>query len=139
MKNLGLFFAAMLLCLPVRAQEKQGVSITVIIENVLSDQGTILGSLHTLDTFMKGPGIVNVAEPAKKGEITLKFTNISPGTYAIVIMHDANDNRRMDMDPSGMPLENYATTGDSMVMGPPTFEAAKFEVTHANLEYRIRF
>ncbi len=139
MKKLVLILALIASTLPVRAQEEKGVTITVIIENVLSSEGTILGSLHTNDTFMKGPGMLNTAVPANKGEVTLKFKNVSPGSYAIMVMHDTNSNRKMDMDPNGMPLESYATSGDTMVMGPPTFEASKFEVTNTDIEFRIRF
>ncbi len=139
MKKLVLILALIASNIPVKAQEEEGVTITVIIENVLSAEGTILGSLHSNDTFMKGPGMMNTAVPAKKGEVTLKFKNVSPGSYAIMVMQDTNGNRRMDMDPNGMPLESYATSGDIMVMGPPTFEAAKFEVSNTDIEFRIRF
>jgi len=72
------------------AQDKEGATITVTIENVLADGGTILASLHDQTTFMKGAGVLNAAEPAKKGEVTVTFEDVKPGTYAIMVMHDAN-------------------------------------------------
>lgn len=138
MKKLGLIIGALLISLTGIAQDKKGATITITIENVLSDDGTIIASLHTSDTFMKGGGFINAAAPAKEGEITLTFQNVEPGTFAFMIMHDANDNKRMDMEPSGMPKENYATSGESG-FGPPSFEAAKFEVTDQDQEFRIRF
>jgi len=138
MKKLGFIIGALLIGFTGIAQEKKGVTITVTIENVLSDNGTILASLHTSDTFMKGEGIINAAAPAKEGEVTLTFENVQPGTFAIMIMHDANDNKQMDMEPSGRPKENYAASGESG-FGPPSFEGAKFEVTNQDHEFRIRF
>lgn len=139
MKTVTLLFTALLTVCTAVAQETSGNTVTVTIENVLSDGGTILGSLHSEDTFMKGPGINNAMAPAQAGEVSLTFENVLPGNYAIMVMHDANDNKQMDMDPSGMPKESYATTGEMNLYGPPTFEGAKFEINGADQEFRIRF
>ena len=61
------------------AQNKENVTVTVIIENVLSDEGSIIAGLHTEDTFMKGQGIANATAQAATGEVTLTFENISKG------------------------------------------------------------
>ena len=139
MKKLVLVLAIVLTSFFVTAQENDGLTITVTVENVLSDGGTILAGLHTAETFMKGAGLTNVTAPAVKGEVTLTFENVTPGEYAIMIMHDANDNQRMDMEPNGMPKESYGMTGNSMPMGPPTFADAQFEVADKDLDFRIRF
>lgn len=139
MKKLGLFITALFIGFTTIAQDKEGVTIKVTIENVLSDGGTILGGLHTEDTFMKGMGVVNVMEPAVAGEVTLTFENVKPGTFAIMVMHDANDNKQMDMDPNGMPQESYGTSGEMNMYGPPSFESSKFEVADEDQEIRIRF
>lgn len=131
---LGLVFTSFI----SSAQDEKGVTITVTIENVLSDEGSIMGGLHTESTFMKGPGVANEVVDAVKGEVTLTFTNIKPGTFAIMLLHDSNDNNRMDFEANGMPKENYATTGE-LVFGPPNFNSAKFEVTDKDLDFRIRF
>lgn len=139
MKKLGLFIAALVIGFTGIAQESEGVTIKVVIENVLSDGGTILGGLHTEETFMKGMGILNAMEPAVAGEVTLTFENVTPGTFAIMVMHDANDNKQMDMEANGMPKESYGTSGEMNMYGPPSFEASKFEVADEDQEIRIRF
>ena len=121
------------------AQDKEGLTIKVTIQNVLSDGGTILGGLHTADTFMKGMGVAKAMEPAKEGEVTLTFENVTPGTYAIMVMHDKNDNKQMDMDANGMPQESYGTTGEMNMYGPPSFETSKFELNGEDQEFIIRF
>ena len=138
MKTLALILTVLLTAFTSIAQDTTGATVTVTIENVLSDGGTILGGLHTADTFMKGMGVVNAMVPAKNGEVTLTFENVEPGTYAIMVMHDANDNKQMDME-NGMPKESYGTTGETDLYGPPTFEGAKFEVSGENQEFKIRF
>jgi len=139
MKKLALLVTFAFIAFTTNAQDDSGATVTVVIENVLSDGGTILAGLHTADTFMKSDGIANAMAPATKGEVTLTFENVTPGTYAIMVMHDANDNQRMDRQANGMPTESYGMSGNEMSMGPPNFEAAKFEFGGDDQEFRIRF
>jgi len=139
MKKLALVLVLTVLSFTTNAQDADGATITVVIENVLSDGGTIMGGLHTSDTFMKGEGVVNAMAPATTGEVTITFENVTPGTFAIMVMHDANDNQRMDMEANGMPKESYGTSGEMNLFGPPNFDSAKFEVTDEDQEIRIRF
>ena len=118
---------------------ENGVTITVTLENVLNDQGDILAALHTEATFMKGGGIENFKSKAVKGEMTFTFSNVSPGEYAVSVLHDLNSNQRMDYQPSGMPEEPYGMSGNEMSMGPPTFESVRFEVGDSDVDLRIRF
>ena len=139
MKKLGFIITLLLISFTGIAQNKNGVTITVNIENVFSNDGSIMASLHTTETFMQGPGIMNTNIKAKKGEATLTFDNVEPGTFAIIIMHDANDNKQMDRELNGMPKEHYATSGSTSSYGPPIFSEAKFEITNEDKEFKIRF
>ena len=139
MKTLGLILTLVFTNLVATAQEIKGVNITVTIENILSDEGKIIGALHSTETFMKSPGILNEAIDASKGEVALTFSGVTPGTFALMILHDSNNNNRMDFETNGMPKESYATSGSVELYGPPTFNAAKFEVADEDLEFRIRF
>jgi len=132
MKNLALVLTLALISFTTQAQDAEGATVTVVIENVLSDGGTILGGLHTAETFMKGMGVANAMEPAT----ALTFENVQPGTYAIMVMHDANDNKQMDME-NGMPKESYGTSGEMNLYGPPTFDGAKIEISAEDQEFRI--
>ena len=133
----------LLLALPalVWAQEpsEEGVTITITLENVLNAQGDILAALHTQDTFMKGGGVENFKAAAAEGEMSFEFRNVTPGTYAVSVLHDLNSNQRMDYQPNGMPEEPYGMSGNEMSMGPPTFDSVKFEVGDSDLDLRIRF
>ena len=139
MKKLTLILVLTFIGFTTNAQDTSGVTVKVTIENVLSEGGTILGGLHTSDTFMKGEGIVSATVPAVVGEVTLTFKNVIPGTYAIMVMHDANDNKKMDREANGMPKESYGTSGEMNMFGPPSFDGAKFEINGENQEFRIRF
>ncbi len=123
------------------AQEtpETGTTLTVTLENVLSDKGNILAALHTSDTFMKGPGVANYRSEAKKGSMTFTFENVSPGTYAVSVLHDLNGNQQMDYQANGMPAEPYGMSGNDMSMGPPNFASVRFEVTGEDQDISIRF
>lgn len=139
MKTRILFTLALLISLGLSAQEFKGATVTVTLENVLSDQGDILAALHTDQTFMKGAGVKNFKADASKGTMTFTFENVAPGTYAVSAMQDLNSNQRMDFESNGMPTEPYGMSGNDMAMGPPTFGGAAFEVGWDDVELRIRF
>ena len=117
----------------------KGATLTVTLENVLNDQGEILAALHSEETFMKGRGIASYMGEAQKGRMVFTFENVVPGTYAITVLHDMNSNLRMDYQSNGMPDEPYGMSGNDMAMGPPSFEATRFEVHAADQEITIRF
>lgn len=139
MKTVTLALSFLFVSLVSMAQESTGTKITVTINNVTSDQGKVLAGLHTSETFMKGPGVQNLESAIENGKVVLTFTNVTPGTYAIMAMHDANDNKRMDYEANGMPKESYGMSGNDMTMGPPNFTSAQFEVGIEDLEFTIRF
>ncbi len=139
MKTIALLLGMLISSFIAKAQDSEGITISVTIENVMNSEGDILVALHSQDTFMKGLGIQNLKENAEKGEITFSFTNVQPGTYAISSLHDLNKNQQMDFEDNGMPKEDYAMSGSSSPMGPPTFEDVKFEVKEEDMELKLRF
>ncbi|WP_179319556.1 DUF2141 domain-containing protein [Winogradskyella helgolandensis] len=138
MKKLILTFALALMSIIGFSQEG-GATITITIDNVTSDKGKVLTSLHTSETFMKGKGIQNAETEIKDGKVTISFKNVLPGEYAIMTLHDANDNKRMDFQDNGMPLESYGISNNVMSFGPPNYDEAKFIVEDKDLDLNIRF
>ncbi|WP_191859067.1 DUF2141 domain-containing protein [Hanstruepera ponticola] len=139
MKTLALFIALTLTAIFGYSQDKsETLTITVKVDNPLNDNGHVLIGLHTVDTFMKGQGVQNAKEKVKDGQIIVTFENVTPGDYAIMVLHDENDNQRMDLEVNGMPKESYGMSNNPMLYGPPTFTDAKFELTE-DKEVVIRF
>lgn len=139
MKNLAFVLMALIGLNLCQAQSTEGVTITVSIDNIVNDNGKVMVALHSKDTFMKGAGIKNQQSTIEDGKVFLAFKNVMPGTYAIMAMHDANDNNRMDFESNGMPKESYGMSGNDMTMGPPNFESAKFVVVDKSLDFTIKF
>ncbi len=139
MKKLTLIFAFVLATFTSFAQEKtEGVTITVTTDNFLNNEGKALYALHTIDTFMKGPGIQNVESKIENKKVTVTFKNVPSGEYSIMLLHDKNENGQMDFDANRMPQEAYGMSGNDMSFGPPQFDNAKFTVTNEDLTFDIR-
>lgn len=139
MRTLSLIIALLTAILSTQAQSKNTHDITVTINNALNDTGKVLFSLHSQETFMKGKGLKSEESKIKDGKAVITFTDVAPGEYAILVLHDENENYRMDFDESGMPKENYAISNNPVSYGPPQFEDGKFEVSNKDLELNLRF
>ncbi|MUU77566.1 DUF2141 domain-containing protein [Winogradskyella endarachnes] len=137
MKNLFLTLTLVLTSLLGFSQDT--ATITVTIDNVTSDKGLVMMSLHNKDTFMKAKAIMNAKSEIKDGKVAITFENVEAGEYAIIAFHDANENNNMDFSENGMPLESYGMSNNSMSFGPPNYDDAKFKVEDTNLELNIRF
>ncbi|MEL0652350.1 DUF2141 domain-containing protein [Algibacter sp. TI.3.09] len=139
MKTLSLIFALLFSITFTTAQtsENKSNSIHVKINKLPSNKGHVILTLHNEETFMKSAGVKNIKAEIIDGKIDINFEDIEPGTYAILVLHDANDNNKMDFENTGRPKEAYGTSNNSMSFGPPSFTDSKFEVKQENIEMEI--
>ena len=139
MKHLILVLALLFSSFYLNAQDVKGKTITITINNAKSDEGTILVTLHNSETFMKGEGIKSAEGKLKDGSSTITIDHVVPGEYAIMVLHDANDNKRMDFESNGMPKESYGMSNNVMSFGPPMYSDAKFNMETEDIDMTIRF
>lgn len=118
---------------------QDGKSITVTVSNIRNSNGKVALALHNGDTFMKTDAIQSTESPITNGEVTVTFTNVTSGEYAVLVLHDENENRKMDYDANGMPQEAYGTSGVTSRFGPPTYNDAKFNLNNEDLSLSIKF
>ena len=86
-----------------------------------------------------GEAHVRRAVAQATGEVTLRFEGVAPGRYAIALIHDENNNNRMDRALMMMPKEGYGFSRDAkVVLGPPKFDAAAFDVGTEPVQQSIR-
>lgn len=113
-----LLAAVALFAMPAAAQ-----TLTVNITNVNSSEGHVFATICD-DPAGPFPGVCNTGVAmtnAVEGTTTVKFLNVSPGTYAFQAFHDANG----DMMPN-IPPEGFAFGNDAAF--PVSFQAASFKV-----------
>jgi uncharacterized protein (DUF2141 family) len=110
----------------------ESASIRVKMKGFRSEAGKAAVSL-----FASPDGFPNDSSKASNrvikdihnGVADVVFNNVSPGRYAIAVLHDENNNQKMDTNFIGMPKEGYGVSNNvRRKMGPPRFEDAAFEV-----------
>jgi uncharacterized protein (DUF2141 family) len=72
--------------------------------------------------------VAGTARKPQRKEETFHFPDLPPGSYAVMVMHDENDNGKLDSNFMGMPIEGYGFSNNPGVMRKPTFEEARFEL-----------
>jgi uncharacterized protein (DUF2141 family) len=71
--------------------------------------------------------------------LTFTFRDVKPGTYAIALLHDENNNGKADRVLGMMPKEGFGFSRDAKVsMGPPKFGSAAFDVDGKPVRQSIR-
>jgi len=106
-------------------------AITVRIEALRNDRGTVYVSLHANKRSFddnKG-GIQNAQARPKQGTVVVVFDNVVPGRYALSFIHDENDNKKLDTNFIGVPKEGFGYSKDAMGrFGPPKFDDAALAI-----------
>lgn len=105
-------------------------NIKVTITKLQNNNGVVLVSL-----FKDGSGYPDKPEKAYGKEkayiveknATIIFKSVPPGSYAIAILHDENNNQKMDKNVLGIPKEGYGFSNNaSAPFGPPSYKKASF-------------
>ena len=74
----------------------------------------------------------------RKTQARCDFEDITPGVYAIAVVHDENMNGKLDTNWIGIPREGYGFSKDARgVLGAPSFSAASFEYDGQSVELTI--
>jgi len=103
--------------------------LTVRIERVRSDRGSIPGALYASEaSYLNQPRArATFKVQARGGDIEYVFRNLAPGQYALSVFHDENDNGVLDRNPFGIPREGYGFSNHAQgTRGPPVFGRAAF-------------
>jgi uncharacterized protein (DUF2141 family) len=140
---LVMFVAALFLGVAVlgQAAEKNG-TIVVIGKNLKDSKGRIGAAL-----FKSADGFPKDSKKAfKRGRAKIKdkkaqieFKDIPYGEYAVALIHDENENGKMDYNAIGLPKEGYGFSNDAMgTLGPPDFKAAKFKLDSPKKDVPIK-
>ena len=124
------------------AAQASGTEVVIEVTNLRNPDGVVRACMtrdaqrfpRCQDSTQGYRTVVPAGEAA-----SLRFTNVAPGTYAIALLHDENDNGKADRVLGMMPREGFGFSRDAPVnMGPPDFEDAAIEVGAGPLHQTIR-
>ena len=124
--------AALLLaaCLCATCGPAAAATLTVTVQNVGRAEGQVRVAVYDQASWLGEPRWA-VSQPAPADPaagLTVRF-ELPPGTYAVAVLHDVNENGRMDYRLLRRPKEPYGfSNGVVPRFGPPKFEAAAFAV-----------
>ncbi len=111
--------------------------VVVSLGGLPSADGVVEVSLCTEETWLS-ENCVSQTVRADAEPLSTTFTDVAPGVYGVVAVHDENENGEMDMRWYGAPKEFYgASNNPEKRRGPDRFEDAKFEVAEAPLALEI--
>ena len=123
-----IFFLASFRMNQGKITSEQGIRLSVT--GLRNNDGHVLVCL-----FREGEGFPDEVEKAfrrEKMSISQKtsgilFKDVPGGNYAIAILHDENDDQKMNKNFFGLPKEGYGFSNNVMgTFGPPSYSRAKF-------------
>lgn len=119
-------------------------SLTVHLSGLETREGTIHAALYSgrsaYDDEEINPDLGKVLSDLSGPSCTLQWVDLPPGTYALAIYHDINDNGKLDTNAFGIPTEPYAFSNHPDVKWRrPRFGEVSFQVdtTGTILELRL--
>lgn len=142
----GLGIASVLLAAPA-----QGADLRVVIEGVGAAGGTLVAGLYdnpeNYDLAVRKTAQILVNDPKRLAGVSLRavagaqtvvFADLSPGLYAVIVVHDENDDGRFNKAILGVPLEPYGISNNPRTLvSPPNFAQAAVRIGEDNETIRI--
>lgn len=125
-----IFRNAFALMLIAAAGGAHAADLTVRITDLRAESGVVKVSLVDSAAAWneEAPRLAAGGARPLDGEATVSFPGLAPGHYAVMVMHDENDNGTLDKNFIGMPTEGYGFSNNPDVMRRATFEEARFAV-----------
>ncbi len=118
-----------IICLSMSTLLAQNLTLTVQIVNIKDNVGQIAVAIYNSEKeFMKTRYQGKITK-AIKGEVEVIFENLPAGSYGLSVMHDSNENGKLDSNFFGMPKEGFGFSNNAMgSFGPPGFDKAKVDL-----------
>ncbi|MEI6851609.1 MAG: DUF2141 domain-containing protein [Bacteroidota bacterium] len=151
MKKILSLFVIVLFAFSVSAQpEKQETksetgTLLVLVRGFKSTEGSLRVALFNKgETFPDSDAYKTSITEISANEELIKFENLPYGDYAVAVIHDINNDAKLDKNILGIPTEGYGFSNNAMgKYGPPTFLQSSFvfagrdEARVIDLEYGI--
>ena len=122
------------------AQSQSCEALTVHVENFESDAGRAFVALYDSEKNWLKKRCNGEIVAIQDQKVTVTFEDVPPGSYAVSLYQDKNENGTLDTNFFGIPKEPTACSNNaSGRFGPPSWSDASFDVDNAPLEIKIQF
>lgn len=127
------FLACLLLFDVLCLASGRGYTLTIVAEGVSNSQGVVgvlvFNSPKGWPTD-NGRAFRAVAVRAHPGSVEIRISDLPAGTYAAVVLHDINENRKLDRNWFGKPKEQWGMSENPPVhFSAPSFKSARFTLS----------
>jgi uncharacterized protein (DUF2141 family) len=106
-------------------------NLTVKLEQISSSKGKMMLALFNKESGFPGTpknAFKILQIPANKPSVIIMFDQIPPGTYALAVFHDVNEDGELNTNFLGVPKEVYGFSNNARSrFRAPTFNEAAFE------------
>ena len=104
-------------------------TLEVTVTNVTEARGTIrVGLFDNEDDFLEKAAYGKVVA-ANGSSVVVRMERIPHGTYGVSVIHDENENGKLDTNAVGIPKEGFGFGNNAMgLFGPPSFEKASVTI-----------
>ena len=147
---LVLFIGCILFGLTAEAEAERTGGITIRVEGIKSDKGSIVLILcnsqdmyqSELDKYgeISDTSFRSVSAEIKSNSFEWIFEDIPYGEYALMLYHDENNNGKLDKNAMEQPKEPYAFSNNARApaRSPPKYEKVKFSVDQPSVTLQIQ-
>ena len=105
-------------------------TLTVKVKNLKNTDGRLEVSLFSSEGDWLSKGAQKIVAFEDTDEVVVTFEDVTPGIYAVSVIHDENSNGDLDTGFLGIPTEDYGFSNDAKgTFGPASFEDSKFEMS----------
>jgi uncharacterized protein (DUF2141 family) len=130
MRRLAAFWVglAALLC-SMAVPAARGNTLTVRVSTFRSLKGSLKCRLYSRPEGFPGKAPFDAEQSIAVAatSMTCTFASLAPGTYAVALFHDENDDGKLDTNFLGVPREGVGVSNNKLrSFGPPTWDDAKF-------------
>lgn len=114
--------------------------LEIKIDGITKDKGTVRVALFASEAdFKADQPVAQQKAPAKKGGVTIRLEDVTPGRYCIASFQDLNNNEEIDTNFVGVPKEPYGFSRNARGrFGPPDFKDMAFDVGEETQKLEIR-
>ncbi|HMP98614.1 MAG TPA: DUF2141 domain-containing protein [Cyclobacteriaceae bacterium] len=113
-------------------------TLTIQISNIRNERGQLIIAIFDNSKDFLDKPYMFVRTSAVSPELEVNFENLKFGEYALSIIHDENNNDKLDTNLFGVPKEGFGFSNDAMgTFGPPSFEKSKINWFGGNEPVKI--
>lgn len=115
-----------------------GADVRATIENVPSGEGVVILLVCSEAAYQKTKCEHRRELAARQGRMDIFVADVAPGAWGVFVLHDANQNSKLDFKWWGPPREAYGNSNNPPVrMGPARWRDIVFPLTDAGVDLSI--